>query len=212
MLLLIIALLTVVFTPGRVHQEDIYLYPKDSIRPTWCLVSNCYTIETLIKNETLRELSNTTLFFLQGIHTIKSDTNETVSITSTTNFTLKAANGTEGATIKCNGNVGFKFTKYVSYIEISGIIFDNCGTSHYLQTNDESSDAEVFVLAITHSYNISVNALSIKYGKGTGLYLQNVYGYFTLSHALFTMNNVNLDVIIEDDSYENQYASGNATC
>ena len=137
--IIIIALLAVVFTP--VDQKSIYLHPKDSTRPSWCRMSDCYTFETFINKETLGKLSNTTLFLLPGTHTIRSDTNKIVSFTSITNFTLSAANMTEGAivTINCSGNIGFKFTK-VFHVEISGIIFDNCGTS--VQTNDRDSDAE----------------------------------------------------------------------
>ena len=200
--IVIVALLTVVITPEPVQQRRIYLHPKNFSRPTWCLANNCYTLETLIKNETLGEHSNTTLLLLPGIHTIRSNISTIVHITSTANFTLKAANWKEGATINCGGNVGFKLNN-VSYVDISGIIFDNCGTSHYLQTTKEDSVAEMFVLAIAHSYHVSINAVTIKYGKGTGLLVRNVYGYFTLSRAIFTMNSVNLDVIIEDELNEN---------
>ena len=51
--------------------------------------------------------------------------------------------------------------------------------------------------------------MSIEYGKGTGLLVKNVYGYFILTHACFAMNNINLYVITEDDLNENQFTNSN---
>ena len=210
MLYIVIALLAVVFTPN--DTRNIHIWPNNSLRSTWCFMSDCYTFEDLIKYDLLSELSNTTLSFLPGIHTVRSDTNKTliVSITSTTNFTLKAANLTEGVTINCVGNVGFKFIAVIN-VEISGIIFDTCGTSRYLQTNDRDSNTEMFVLLIAYSFNVSMNTVSVKNGNGIGLRLQNVYGYFTLSKAIFAMNTINLNVIIEDNLDNDQFAAGNTT-
>ena len=175
-----------------VHQRQ----PNDSTWSTWCLEKDCnsYILEGLINNETLGKLSNTTFILLPGTHTIGSNTSKLVSITLTTNFTLRAANLTEGAAIKCSGNVGFMFTE-VSNVNISGITFDHCGTSPYLKT---SNSLETFTLSFTHSYNVAISAMSVKNGKGTGLLMHNICGYFTLSQAVLTMNNINLNIIIED--------------
>ena len=98
-------------------------------------------------------------------------------------------------------------------MEISGIIFDTCGTSQYLQTNDRDSNTEMFVLLIAYSFNVSINTVSVKNGNGTGLFLKNVHGYFALSQVIFTMNTINLNVITdsEDDLDEDhdQFATGN---
>lgn len=183
-------MVSVKLTP--VAQNVIYLQPNDSTR---CLARVCYSLEALISNdlEALYELSNTTLFLLPGTHIIN---NKLVSITSTTNLSIKAANLTEGATINCSGNVGFKFTN-VSNVDISGIVFDNCGISQLLYYMD--SKTEMFTLLIASSYNFTISAVSIKNGKGTGLLVRNVYEHFILSQVAFTMNRVNRNIVIEDE-------------
>ena len=188
----IIILLTAVLTP--VHQRSIYLQPNDSTWSTWCLEKDCNILEALIHTEIIGELSNTTFLLLPGTHTIRSNTSKLVSITLTTNFTLRAANLTEGATINCSGNVGFMFTE-VSNVEISGITFGQCGTSSYLKTKNTE---ETFTLFFKYPCNVAINAVSIKNGKGTGLLVQNVCGYFTLSQAVLIMNNKNLNIFIEE--------------
>ena len=189
----IVILIMVILTPVQQFETNVYLQPNNSTWPTLCLVNKCYILEVLINNQELGELSNTTFLLLPGTHTIKSNTKKLVSITSTTNFTLKAANLTAGATINCSGNVGFIFAG-ASYVDISGITFDNCGVSQYINF---SKTLETFTLLFVYSYNTAINAVSIKNGKGTGLLVQNVSGYFNLSQAVITMNGINLNIVIE---------------
>ena len=90
--------------------------------------------------------SETTLALVQGTHIIDNhtdDRNKVLIVKAVHNFTLTAVNTKVGATIKCNGSVGFKFM-YIQNLTISGIIFEECG-------------ADVLHLRISHlTHNIDL--------------------------------------------------------
>ena len=89
------------------QERVIYVQPEDQPL-TYCPEEeNCYHLTELIKHDLL--VSNTTIALLPGTHTCTSAVNKTLSISNATNFALIAANSSEGATIKCNGNIGFEF-------------------------------------------------------------------------------------------------------
>ena len=191
--------LIAVFTPAQ--QRIIYML-SDSQQFTKCPVEDCYNFRVLINNGLLLgDISNTMIVFQSGTHTISSAVNKIISINSATNLTLRAANSltSTGATVKCNGFIGFTF-RYISGLNISGITFDTCdGVTKSNHPDGTGSDIETFSLSIVYSYNVTLKTVTIKRGKGNGLLVRCVYGYFVLSQTNLTMNNINLNIIIEDD-------------
>lgn len=102
------------------------------------------------------------------------------------NFTLTAVNIRIGATIKCNGSVGFKFM-YVQNLTISGIIFEKCGA-------DVLHLTKYFVSAtlnILISCNVAIKNITITKGIGFGLLVCNSHGQFLLQNSNFIENELN---------------------
>ena len=181
------------------HQRIIHI-PPDGQPFTQCPVEDCYSFTALINNDLLLgNISNTTIIFQSGTHTISSAINRVISISSVTNLTLRAADTSTGATVKCNGTIRFAFS-YISGLNISGISFDQCGTLTTLNYSDATStDMEMFSLSIAYSCNVTIRAVTISRGQGNGLLVRCVYGKFVLSQANLTMNNINLNVFIGDE-------------
>ena len=171
----------------------IYVLPQDQPLID-CPVENCYYLTQLINHDlpSDQNMSNTTIALLPGTHIYTSAINKVISVSNATNFILRAANSSLGATIKCNGSIGFKFS-FITNLTITGIIFTKCGS--YQMCNFSTghkrilSQSIVFTLFINHSTDATVSKVTITDGNGFGLIIMNPQGLTILTHSYLSHNN-----------------------
>ena len=157
------------------QETVIYVLPQDQPL-TDCPVENCYYLTELINHNLLSsQMSNTTTAMLPGTHICTNAVNKTVSINNITNFTLRAANSSAGATIKCNGSIGFKFS-FVTNLTIMGVVFTECGsyeTCSFSTGHKRLPGNIIFTLFLNYSTDVSINKVKITDGNGIGLIVVN---------------------------------------
>ena len=169
----------------QVPERVIYVVP-DNQPLTHCPdEENCYRLTELINHDLLSgQASNTTIALLPGTHTCTSAVNKTLSISNATNFALIAADSNEGATIKCNENIGFKFS-FITNLTITGVVFTECGS---YQTCSHKKII-TFTLLLNYSTDANISNITITDGNGIGLILMNPQGQTTLMHSYISHNN-----------------------
>ena len=171
----------------------IYVLPQDQPLID-CPVENCYYLTQLIKHDlpSDQNMSNTTIALLPGTHIYTSAINKVISVSNATNFILRAANSSLGATIKCNGSIGFKFS-FITNLTITGIVFTKCGSYQMCNFSTGhkriSSQSIVFTLFIDHSTDATVSKVTITDGNGFGLIIMNPQGLTILTHSYLSHNN-----------------------
>ena len=174
-----------------------------SISPCHNNTSECYSLTDVFNMMALSNsrISNVTIILHPGIHTIYSNDNKVVLFRNATNFEIKAANLTEGATINCNGSVGFAFDSCTN-LKLSGIEFKECGAhlnaNQILLISHQNVSID-FVLFIFHSFNVHISSGTVLNGNGIGLIVINAYGTFKLSESRFINNKGNLYFFIADN-------------
>ena len=186
--------------PTLALERVIYILPEEQPL-TQCPVENCYNLTALINHDLLLpgDLSNTTIALLPGTHIYSSAVNKVVSINSATNFTLKAANSSAGATIKCNGRIGFEFS-FCSNLMIVGITFKDCGAHKTIHNFFSNYPLDVyFTLYQFYSSNVYTNEVTITSGRGIGLLVVNAQDQFILTDSNFTHNEGNLYFLNQDN-------------
>jgi hypothetical protein len=169
-----------------VQQERVfYVLSEDQLLSTHCPEEeNCYRLTELINNNLnlpSGQVSNTTIIaLLPGTHTCTSAVNKTLSISNVTNFALRAANSSAGATIKCNGSIGFSFS-FITNVTITGVVFKECGS---YQTCDYKGRPRsiAFTLLLNYSMNANISNVTITDGNGIGMILMNPQGQTTITH------------------------------
>ena len=169
------------------QQENvIYVLPEDQPLTHCPEEENCYRMTELVNHDLLSgQISNTTIALLPGTHTCTSAVNKTLSISNATNFALIAANSSAGATVKCNGNIGFEFN-FITNLTITGIVFTECGS---YQTCNLGTQSITFTLFLNYSTNANISNVIITDGNGIGLILMNPQGQTTLTHSCISHNN-----------------------
>ena len=193
----IIVLIILCFTRATVAQRTYYV-SSNEFPVLQCPVENCYNMTELLNSEILRgNVTNVTLLLLPGIHSIMSDANTVFSIDSATNFTIRAANSSTGATIRCNGNVGFEFHLCIN-MTICDITIENCGAlgnfdSEYLPKCN-------FSMYISHSIGVYMSNVHVINGTGIGLLLENIYLQLLIMDSILSHNDGNLYVVSYDNS------------
>ena len=174
------------------EERVIYVLPNDQPL-TNCPVKNCYYLSALINDDLLSgQVSNTTIALLPGTHICTNAVNKVVSVSNATNFVLRAANLSVGATIKCNGNIGFEFSS-ITNLAITGVVFTECGSR---QTCNFSSHKRInnitrsitFTLLLNYSMDTNINNVMITHGNGIGLVIMNPQGQTNLTHSYISHN------------------------
>ena len=197
---IVVALCLVQFAWSSLALERVvYMLPED--HPfTQCPVENCYNLTALLSHDLLLgDLSNTTIALLPGIHTCSSAVNRVVSINSATNFTLRAANSSAGATITCNGSIGFEFG-FCSNLMIVGITFKECGAYQTINNFLSYYPLDVyFTLYQFYSSNIYINKVKITSGRGIGLLVANIQDQITLTSSHLADNEGNFYFLNQDN-------------
>ena len=146
-----------------------------------CTVDECYSFTELIRNRVGG--SNLKVAFLPGIHIANHDASFVFitgeySVFDAINFTLSADNLSVGATILCNGTFGFSFYN-VTNLEISGLTFENCGEAILVPRPGHPN--LYYTLYIKRTANVIITNVTVKYGRGIGLNVEQPHGFFTLS-------------------------------
>ena len=188
MIYLIVALQVVQLTLVALtsaQRRVVYVLP-DGQSLSQCPVRDCYSLLEVVVFRQKFFASNTTVALLQGTHFYSSWFNEVVVIESVRNFALTAASESAGATIKCNGSVGFHF-RYTHNLTISGVTFEECG-AHQLQFPKYSVSATLYILI---SCDVYIKNMTVTRGKGIGLLVLNVYGRFYVLNSSLSHNQLN---------------------
>jgi hypothetical protein len=176
------------------HQERvIYVLPEDQPLTHCPEEEDCYRLTELINHDLLfgdLKASNTTIALLPGTHTCTSAVNKTLSISNATNFALRAANSSAGATIKCNGSIGFEFS-FITNLTITGVVFTECGSYQTcdFSTYKGSPRSITFTLFLNYSTDANISNVTITDGNGVGLILMNPQGQTTIVHSNISRNN-----------------------
>ena len=173
------------FTPAW-QQRVVHVVPDGLHRSDFgergCTVEECYIILAEFGHN-LEVRSNLKIVFLPGTHIASRNVSLHGGVyhnTNVTNFVLTAANFSAGATISCKGSVGFAFVNMTN-LEISGLTFENCSQNF---TNHKGFvDYTFYTLYILDSKNVNVTDVTIRYGRGFGLYVEKPYGRITISRA-----------------------------
>ena len=148
--------------------ETVFVQP-DNASVQNCQTRNCYSLSEIIKDDIFSNISNTTIVFLPGTHSIFTSVDKIVVINSN-NFTLKASDSNKDVTILCSGPFGFKF-KSCSDMTITGITFKDCGA--HTEPYPRELMNQPFALYIHFSSDITLKHISIINGSGIGLVVEN---------------------------------------
>ena len=182
------------------HQRIIHLLPDDQPLSQCPVEEGCYRLSLLLVSSDQLSgniISNVTLALLPGTHTVTSTVNEVISIDSATNFTLRAANSSTGASVNCNGTIGFEFSR-IKNLFIDGISFKNCGASKTLSRGSQIH----FTLYIFNSQGVAVTKLNVKNGRGYGLLAVSVFGDFLLSNSTLIGSRVSFGLFAREVSHQ----------
>ena len=200
-------LLTVVCLPwaALAQRRVIYVLPEDEPL-TQCPVENCYNLTSIISDDLLLDdLSNTTIALLPGTHICSSAVNKVVSINSATDFVLRAANSSAGATIKCSGSIGLEFS-FCSNLTIIGVTIEGCGAHKVIKEcawasvcSSKQLKYTYFTLYISYSFDVHVTKIAVTNGTGIGLLVVNVQHQFELSNSKFVFNMGNFLILTKDN-------------
>ena len=149
-----------------------------------CTAKECYNTSSFM--QIVVRGSNLKIEFLPGTHIINISgifkNNAAIN-----NFALSATNLFVGATILCKGKFGFSFSKVTNLI-ISGLTFEYCGGVTSLGSFNIPWYCALYV---GNSENISITEVTIRYGRGEGMYVEGPRGNFTLLKANLTFNGRN---------------------
>ena len=167
------------------QQRVVQVIPDipDELYSENCTVDECYSFTDLVWNSVSG--SNLKVAFLPGIHITNHTTSfififGVYSVSDAINFTLSAANLSVGATILCNGTFGFGFYN-VTNLEISGLKFENCGEAILVPRPHHPT--LYYTLYLKMTTNVRISDVTITYGKGIGLNIEQPCGFFTLSRT-----------------------------
>ena len=163
-----------------------------------CTVEECYSMSSLM--QTGMRASNLKVEFLPGTH-IVNISGVYRNNAAIYNFALSAANLTVGATILCNGKYGFALSKVMNLI-ISGLTFEYCGGIINLWPH---TIPWYFTLYVGHSENVIITTVTVRYGRGDGIFVEDSYGNFTLFRTNLTLNERNFFFTTHDHSYTNYH-------
>jgi hypothetical protein len=178
------------------QQRVIYVLPEYQPITNCPEEENCYRLTELINHDL--QASNTTIALLPGSHTCTSTINKTLSISNVSNFALRAANSSAGATIKCNGSIGFEFS-FITNLTITGIVFTECG-SYQACDFKRRPRSIAFTLFLNYSTDANISNVIITDGNGIGLILMNPQGLTTLTHSHISRNNYGNILVFSTDS------------
>ena len=167
------------------YANNIY-YVKPTI-DGHCPNSPCHTFNHYLKNRPLH-LSNSIIYFLQGVHTITS--NDIFYIEQVINLALVGLEWQvpvnnistldhTPAVINCSKGNGFIF-RYSTFILIANITIVHCGAEFI-----GGISAAVAFLA---SSNIEVTGVAVQNSTGFGLLMNNVLGNSQISQSRFISN------------------------
>ena len=148
--------------------EIVFVQP-DNASAQNCQTRNCYSLSEMIRDDIFSNISNTTIVFLPGTHSIFTSVDKIVVINSN-NFTLKASDSNQDVTILCSGPFGFKF-KSCSDMTITGITFKGCGA--HTEPYPRELMNQPFALYIHFSSDVELKHISIINGTGIGLVVEN---------------------------------------
>ena len=140
-------------------------------------------------------MSNTTIALLPGTHICTNAVNKVVSVSNATNFALIADNSSAGATIKCNGSIGFKLN-FITNLTITGITFTECGSYiiHHECNFSASQQCKripgsiTFTLYLNYSTDAYISNIIITDGNGIGSILMNPKGQTTITRSHISYN------------------------
>ena len=155
----------------------------------------CHTIEYYLQYQWSLQFDSSTIYFLQGVHTITThgafrlnQVNNLALVglmwqasTSNSSVPTKSLYNTP-AVIDCTDQNGFQFT-YSTSITIANITFIHCGVR---------MDVDVrAAVAFEESSNINVTGVIIQNSTGYGLWMYNVLGNSSISQSRFISNKGN---------------------
>ena len=172
---------------NRPTRDFFYILP-DGQPLSKCPVENCYSLDGAFA---FFFTSDTTVALVEGTHVYSNfnDEDDVLIFELVYNFMLTAMNNNLGATIKCNGSVGFKFM-YVRNLIINGIKFEECG-ANVLQISNYVVSA---TLHIVISCNVVIKNVTVAKGRGFGLLVYNPHGRFQLQNSNFFENQLNFGI------------------
>ena len=193
----LIVLITVCIERVAIAQMT-YQVLSSSWPATQCPVEDCSNLTALLNSDVLcGNVSNVTLLLYPGVHIVTSSANRAFSITSATNFAIKAVNSSQRATIRCNGNIGFEFDSCVN-LTISDITIENCGALKHL--NSHNLPEANLTMYISHSLGVYIIRTHIINGTGTGLLLENVQYQLLIVDSILAHNDGNLHIMSYDNN------------
>lgn len=148
----------------------ITLCPEDYSPPDGCVTLEQLLSDHLIKSDTTFRFVPATFRLLPGV---------IIKFVNVSNIILDTA-GPQRASITCVGeNSGFNFHN-VSGLLLQNMQFVGCAAEvDVINYNDYSA-----TLALTECSDIAMQNITLKRGKGCGIFVTNIYGYFTISNAL----------------------------
>ena len=213
-----LTLVGLLYTTCIIDAVIVHVLPAshDSSTFTQCSTESnvqCYHLEELFNNSLfLNTLSNTTINFYPGVHTIGNagSADKVISINNVTSLKLIAASQREGATIKCESNIGLVFS-WCTNLSIIGIKIEGCGA--YLAPQHHNYNGciahpvhkpmyyavKMFTLCIYNSLNVHISNATVTNGNGIGLLVANIRRQFDLSYSIFNNARRNLYLFYDED-------------
>ena len=174
------------------HSADIYIHPQVGNDSVDCLMGRhaCSTLKYVtdrVNSSTRISLAN------DMVHLV----DQTISVSDVSDIRLTTAmqNATSPltATVYCTtgSNGGLQFIR-VTALQITGIIFENCGTLTQSTTRISLTAMAMFRVAvlILNSTNVDIQLSVFDKSKGTGLALFDNGGYVSIQNSNFTNNSV----------------------
>ena len=157
------------------HEKSLCIAPDDQSGhplPTYCDGAVTTNINQLCG--TTEDYSNTLITVLEGTHTL----NGTCEFNEVTNLAIR---GTNGSTVSCLSDAGFKFFN-VFKLEVSDIAFMRCGcTSHRASKLYGLPKYILSALLFINGSSLTLTDVAVVNAVSAGIYIYNVVDYVTMN-------------------------------
>lgn len=166
-----------------VGARELYVIP-DGFHD--CQVNRtCSSILEYSENATHYFTSNTTAYFLPGIHSI----NKTMAllVSNVSNISLKGCDSQHPIKIQCHGNAAFHFTN-ITNLSITNLQFIGCNYKDLELIKDDFHGSSISALRFDNIDSLVLMNVQVRHSYGYGVLAVNVLGKSVISSCRFYMN------------------------
>ena len=163
--------------------RELYIIP-DGFHD--CQVNRtCSSILEYSENATHYFTSNTTVYFLPGIHSI----NKTMAllVSNVSNISLKGYDSQHPIKIQCHGNAAFHFTN-ITNLSITNLQFIGCNYKDLELIKDDFHGSSISALRFDNIDSLVLMNVQVRHSYGYGVLAVNVLGKSVISSCRFYMN------------------------